>query len=54
MELSAVPANKDIILALTSSTEVLTWPIYRIERKREAGEWLVWDGASFSNNGARF
>jgi hypothetical protein len=52
MELSAVPANKDVLLALTSSTEVLTWPTYRIERKREAGEWLVWDGASFSNNEA--
>lgn len=48
MEIRAVSSNNDIILTLESASGVAGFVGYRVERKREDGAWLTWDGASFS------
>jgi len=51
MEIRAISSNNDIILTLEDASGVAGFIGYRVERKREDGTWLTWDGAIFSNSG---
>ena len=51
MKISAVSINTDILLTIESAAGITGFVGFRIERKRESGNWLIWDGTSFTDGG---